>query len=544
MKRKNWLFSGVLVGMSVLLMACGKDSGSETAKNLDEYKPYGKYDEPVEYTIGKFQRDMNEMAKGDSLENNAATRFVEEKSNIKAKIAWEVKDYSQKVALSISTGDIPDVLIVNQDMFKELAENDLIEDLSEVYEKAASDEVKKRMDSYKVDPFKSTTIDGKMLAIPTPYYYYEHNVTWIRKDWLEKSGESLPESKEDLYALAKKFVDEDMAGNGKTIGFTAVEEVAGNFGSTYDLAPLFNENNSFPRQWIDKDGKVEYGSVQPETKEVLGELREQYKNGVLDKQFAVRTKDERDGALAENVGIYFGPWWATYFELKEAIKKNPEADWIPVAAPLNKEGQFTTFTGTPVVRYLVVKKGYEHPEAIIRSLNLVTDFNFNMTDEVVKYKDENIGKNVNYPWYYAPLDFKLDYADSNKDIYEALQKAVDTNDYENVPASLLSRAQQVKDYQEKGTADPDAWAEAKGSIDGVRASVDPKTNFVDMAFYGKTKSMSTKWANLKKIEDETFLKIIMGEVELDEFDNFVEKWYATGGEDITKEVNEEVAKTK
>ena len=75
-----------------------------------------------------------------------------------------------------------------------------------------------------------------------------------------------------------------------------------------------------------------------------------------------------------------------------------------------------------------------------------------MTDEVVKYKDENIGKNVNYPWYYAPLDFKLDYADSNKDIYEALQKAVDTNDYENVPASLLSRAQQVKDYQEKGTA--------------------------------------------------------------------------------------------
>ena len=56
--------------------------------------------------------------------------------------------------------------------------------------------------------------------------------------------------------------------------------------------------------------------------------------------------------------------------------------------------------------------------------------------------------------------------------------------------------------------------------------------------------MSTKWANLKKIEDETFLKIIMGEVELDEFDNFVEKWYATGGEDITKEVNEEVAKTK
>ena len=84
------------------------------------------------------------------------------------------------------------------------------------------------MESYKVDPFKSTTIDGKMLAIPTPYYYYEHNVTWIRKDWLEKSGESLPESKEDLYALAKKFVDEDMAGkweNNRVYGSRRSREV-------------------------------------------------------------------------------------------------------------------------------------------------------------------------------------------------------------------------------------------------------------------------------------------------------------------------------
>ena len=97
---------------------------------------------------------------------------------------------------------------------------------------------------------------------------------------------------------------------------------------------------------------------------MLGELREQYKNGVLDKQFAVRTKDERDGALAENVGIYFGPWWATYFELKEAIKKNPKQIGFLFFAPLNKEGQFTTFTGTPVVRYLVVKKGYEHPKRL------------------------------------------------------------------------------------------------------------------------------------------------------------------------------------
>lgn len=543
-KKRKSLLIGTMVCLSLLLVACGKDKDKSVGKNKDDYKPYGKYEKPVEYTIGKFQRDMNEMSKSDTLDNNAATRYVEQESNIKAKVAWEVKDYKQKVALSISTGDIPDVLIVNEDMFKELAENDLIEDLTEAYEKSASDEVKKRMASYKNDPMKSTTIDGKMLAIPTPYYYYEQNVTWIRKDWLDKVGGKLPESKEELYALAKTFVEKDLAGNGKTVGFTATEEVAGNFGGSFDLAPLFNENNSFPRQWINKGGKVEYGSIQPETKEVLGELKELYKEGVLDKQFAVRTSDERNGTIAENVGIYFGPWWATYFELKETIKKNPEADWLPIAAPLNDDGKFVTFSGVPVVRYLVVRKGYENPEAIVRSLNLVTDFNFNLNKEIIAYKDKEIGENVNYPWYYAPLDFKLDYAESNKDIYEALEKAVKSDNYADVPVHLKSRAEQVKEFQAEGTANPDAWAETRGSIDGVAAAVDSKTETIAMGFYGKTKSMSTKWANLKKLEDETFLKIIMGEVPLEEFDTFVEKWHSTGGTDVTKDVNEEAAKQK
>ena len=33
------------------------------------------------------------------------------------------------------------------------------------------------------------------------------------------------------------------------------------------------------------------------------------------------------------------------------------------------------------------------------------------------------------------------------------------------------------------------------------------------------------------------LKTIMGEMSIDEFDGFVEKWYAQGGEEITADVN-------
>ena len=49
-----------------------------------------------------------------------------------------------------------------------------------------------------------------------------------------------------------------------------------------------------------------------------------------------------------------------------------------------------------------------------------------------------------------------------------------------------------------------------------------------------------KWANMKKIEEETFAKIIMGKADISEFDTFVENWKNQGGDQILKEINEEL----
>lgn len=41
------------------------------------------------------------------------------------------------------------------------------------------------------------------------------------------------------------------------------------------------------------------------------------------------------------------------------------------------------------------------------------------------------------------------------------------------------------------------------------------------AYNGQTETMEAKWANLKKMEEETFAKIIMGKADISEFDTFV-----------------------
>ena len=49
--------------------------------------------------------------------------------------------------------------------------------------------------------------------------------------------------------------------------------------------------------------------------------------------------------------------------------------------------------------------------------------------------------------------------------------------------------------------------------------------------------MGEKQAYLDKLEEETFVKIIMGTESIDAFDTFVDNWYANGGTEITEEVN-------
>ena len=77
---------------------------------------------------------------------------------------------------------------------------------------------------------------------------------------------------------------------------------------------------------------------------------------------------------------------------------------------------------------------------------------------------------------------------------------------------------------------------------GEAPSVNDKYVPVYNAYNGQTKTMEAKWANLKKMEEETFSKIIMGKADISEFDTFVENWKNQGGDQILKEINDELSK--
>lgn len=540
-KRKFAVILMVCISLLVMSGCNGSGNGSNGAAekvNSNDYEPYSKYESPVEFTIGRHTNQVNNLPAGDTIENNLATRYVESRVNVKANVAWETDDMNQKLSLSMTTGDLPDVMLVSREIFNQLIDNDLIADLTDVYEKTASDGIKKIYESYGDSLLDQVKVDGKIMGFPMTNIGNQHQLLWVRKDWVDKVGGKLPTTLDEVWDLGRKFVEQDASGTGKTVAFV-MNQNAMNF------TPVFAAHNAFPTEWINNaDGQVIYGSVQPEMKEALTDLSERYKEGLIDKQFALRSNEEREALVINGqAGMLFNPWWIGYTNYKDSIKQDPKAEWVAVSAPVDENGKFKTIRQDPVGGgIVVVKKGFAHPEAIMKSINLTTDFLYSMTDDAIQYKKEHSDELLTDAsrWNNDPtqIPMQIDYDDVLKRYYENLIQADESGDESAVQEDRIVSFHAFQEFKEKGNAiDVNTYGEYISRIEGQREANNDNLEVTLSGFYGMTETMKMKWANLKKLEEETFLKIIMGEAKVDEFDKFVDTWHRTGGDEILKEIN-------
>ena len=282
-----------------------------------------------------------------------------------------------------------------------------------------------------------------------------------------------------------------------------------------------------------------YGSTTQETKDALAELNKMYEDGILDQELGVR-KDADEAWKSGKVGILFSPWWHGY-NVKDGIANDPEMEWKAYAAPLADDGKWYAKLGGVGGYYCVVRKGYEHPEAAILLNNFLRanegkfqtetnlDAGYYPGRVVIAASDEN-SFSVQALWAemkgeevpeFDPLNYKLLQAD-----LDALPDCLEA------PYDDLS----IEKWNTENTSFGRLYSLLMGSAAVEEASEQGIVNKVYSVTYTPTETMERKWTNLKKKEDETFLKIIIGEEPIDAFDTFVEEWNAEGGEEITEEV--------
>lgn len=514
-------------------------SPSASAPSAEEaqFAPFGKYADTVTFTLGMTKGDYSKLPEGDTAVDNLYTRYILDKVNVRVEPEWEIdgSTYQQKVSLSIASGDIPDVMIVDRATLAQLVESDLIWDLTEIYAKTASPLLKEQYDSFNGRLLPTATFDGKLMALPGTQIGGAHNMLWIRQDWLDKLGLEPPKTLDDLIAVAQAFIDRDPGGNGpgNTVGLTIDPSVAGIYNSMRGLDTIFGLYDAYPRQWIkDAAGNIIYGSTAPEMKAALQKVHEMYAAGIIDNQFAIRKPEDTNALIVSGrSGLLFGPWYAPYWPLFDAVKENPAADWKPYLVPLDDNGKVHVYTQDPNQQNLVISKKFAFPEAVVKFLNVQNQARYGLDPDALEMITRNLG--VDGFW---PLNLQVDYEDAVYRTYEAIKRAVETNSDEGLRPDYKAMLEAYKKNAETPRADPSVWAEATARFDGQALTYNDQIEQVHPAFYGRTPTMETKWPSLAKLENETLIKIVIGDMKVDEFDQFVAEWNRLGGKEITAEV--------
>lgn len=512
--------------------------------------PFGRYPETITYTLGKMTGENNSnMPEDDTYENNAYTRYLKNKLNIQNKNAFEDigSNYDNMLNIAISENNIPDVMVVDDYSYlKLLVENDMIEDLSDVYEKCASERIKDIYKSYGNEILDNVTFDGKLMALPETNIANGPNMLWLRKDWMDKLGLEPPKTFDDAINIIREFIEKDPGNNGKgkTIGLACSPELTNErkYSNTGTVDVIFALFNSYPDQWIkDEDGNIVYGSVQNESKKALSYLNELYRNGILDKQFLLRNQNNIKDIIEQGqCGAFFGLWWSPNNPLMSSLNYDRSANWQPFMMPTNDDGSTSFCSQNPSNKFIVVRKGYEHPEIVMKECSVLFDyFNNNNKEahEIMQYYANNVDPTA------RPFAVNIDYKDALIDCYKNITAVLngekDVNDLQLIEYSYYEQCRRyLKNPNEASVED---WAAYTSRISATSLLVNSNLNNVETYFFNKeTKTMSKVWWKLKELEKQAYLKIITGEEPIDYFDKFVSEWYKQGGDIVTSEVRDEI----
>lgn len=564
--------------MTTSLIACGNGTekvASETtetpakestAASADvneapvEVDYYG-FEEPVTVKIGVSYASASDFTfyGGETVEKNAWVDLYKA-NNIIPEILYEV-DPSQadtKLSTAIMSGDYPDVFRIKGSEYQNMVESGAIADISEVFEKYASDELKEYMNYDGGMALGSLYVDGALYGLPkvTDPYSSAH-MMWIRQDWLDNLGLKVPTTMDELKDVAYAFTYNDPDGDGQNNtyglaldGINVLNDSVGNMAPIFEAFGVYLGKNGLT--YVDNgSGNITWGGDNSEgMKEALQLLRDMYADGTIAKDFITMDNESIFAELgAGRAGIWFGPSWGAMNPSIDATKNDINCHMVAAEVPSgNGEVRKAYVSATPSQVYCVSSK-CKNPELLIKLWNLSVKYQnaqYCTTDEYNMY----YGDSANYSgWKTSIVEGG---APNGRTTNEHLTAAVKTGDPSTLNAKETENYTSIKTYMdaiEAGTFDPNDTAMQRG-LSLYTVHMDPQSawtviwkklkdnSYVESAYNGiPSDAVSSTTGTLQKLLTETIIKVITGADSVDSYDSFLQTWYAMGGQDAIDEAN-------
>ncbi|GIP17264.1 hypothetical protein J40TS1_29060 [Paenibacillus montaniterrae] len=548
----------VTVLIAVLLSACLSSSvndepgnnRSEQAETAPLYDEIGlsKYDPPIDISfvreVGAEFENLLSSLPGESLQDNRWSRLYKQILGININYEWTADGdfYRQKLNFAIASGQIPDVIKVSSEQLRLLSNAGLIQDLTDVYEQYATPFTKSILNQEGRGPFDAATIDGRLMAIPETSSSIENAMfIWLRTDWLQQLDLQPPETISDVLQIARAFteLDPDQNGEDDTLGLAVTNYL---WDPIMGIKGFMAGFNAFPEIWLaDDNGKLKFGGIQPEVKEALIALQTMYQSGQLDPEFPFKNGNKVKQQIADGkIGLIYGEQWASFF-VQSSRSTDSDAEWkaYPIVSVSGEPAKVPLKFNTG--QFFAVRKGFEHPEALVKMFNLHLEKNWGGTADFETYYSSP------YPvWQLSPVTPYP--ARKNLEAYLQLEQARQTEDWSQLNAEARSIQKLINAYLAGGSNSSAGWGwEKTYGVDGAYAILHQYERNGQLLYEqytgAPTETMIEAQSILHDLQHEAYIDIILGDP-IEKFDAFVESWRKLGGDDITREVNEWYAENR
>lgn len=353
-KKTTVVCTASLLTLSLLSACAGKtDSGTGAAADPASAKP----------------TEINIMTTFFSPEppdtNNSILKEIEKKTNTSLKVSWlSPNNYEEKMNVTLSSGDLPDLMLVLDPfvpVIRKSAQQGAFWDVTDVYKKYP------KLADFPKDSWEFTKMeDGKNYGVPRVRPTEGGGFPYVRKDWLDKLGLTVPQTTDELYKVWKAFAQQDPDGNGKADTQAYAAYVAqDSMGSLGWIESAFNQTNG---SWKLVNGKLVNINTLPETKEALVFLNKAYQEKLIPEDFAIlKATQAKDMMKAGKAGMGSDTPEAAWEPTQELRKTNPQADLQPMVSVNGFTSKDTGFYGM----YVINKKV---PDAKLKKIMELLDY--------------------------------------------------------------------------------------------------------------------------------------------------------------------------
>lgn len=527
-KKMSVSIAVVMVMTASLFAACSKDSGNEPGTSV---KPgaspaasatpeAGKYPLETTETLTSWEQiNTNLITFTSNLAETPFGKALEKETGVKVRYTHPADGQSkEQFNLLIASNNLPDVVEYDWNSGypggpeKAIADK-VILPLNELIDKFAPN-LKKLLQTDKELDKMIKTDSGKYYVFPMirPDNGLVFRGPMIRKDWLDELSLQVPTTIDEWYTVLKAFKEKKGASAPLTAQYSNELNIQDAFIGAYRTANRF---------YIDDQGKVHYGPVDPQFKDALTLLRKWYAEGLLDKDFALNTDSkaldnkmmsDSSGATVGLLSGGMGRWMDT------GKKKDPKFQLVAAPYPTLKKGD-KAFIGQRDFKYnpagsKAVTADTKNPELAVKWLDYAYSekgsllFNFGIEGESYTMQGGT-------PAFTDKI---------TKDPKYNLQQMVSQYTKPNGPFPGDSR-KSFNTYKEQDEA-VKIWEQTDAAKHVMPLFLTPTVD--------ESKELAKLMTAITSYKEEMFVKFVMGKEPLDKFDAYVKQIKDMGIDNVTK----------